>query len=298
MADRKTGMKIAVLGTGTIGAPVARNLAQAHAVSVWNRTRAAADALAATDGIEVADTPAAAVAGADVVVTVLKDGPAVREVMEAAAPGLAEGAVWAQLSTVGVSAGAPDGVGIEELAGVAERHGLVLYDAPVQGTKQPAELGRLVVLAAGPQEHRERVEPVFDVVGSRTVWVAEAPGAASRLKLALNSFVFALTHGAAESLALAEGLGVDPALVADVVAGGPLDSPFFQAKAAAMLSGDYAASFSVDNAAKDARLVVDAAGAAGVAVDVTAAGLRRFRRAADAGHGDKDMAASYLAAKA
>ncbi|MFI8931023.1 NAD(P)-dependent oxidoreductase [Streptomyces sp. NPDC053474] len=280
--------KVAVLGTGTIGAPVARNLRGAFAVSVWNRTPAKAAELAALDGVEAHADPAAAVAGADVVVTVLKDGPAVREVMEAAAPGLAPGTVWVQLSTVGVAAAT-------DLAGFAERHGLVLYDAPVQGTKQPAENGQLVVLAAGPRAGRERAEPVFDAIGSRTVWVSEEHGAASRLKLALNGFVFALTHGAAESLALAEGLGVDPALVVDVIAGGPLDSPFFRAKAAAMLAGDHAPSFSVANAAKDARLVVEAARSAGVPVDVTAAGLRRFERAAEAGHGDKDMAASHLA---
>ncbi|MGA4843345.1 NAD(P)-dependent oxidoreductase [Streptomyces sp. G45] len=291
MTQNKAGTKVAVLGIGTIGAPVARNLAGRFAVTVWNRTRAAADALAAVDGIEVAETPADAVAGADVIVTVLKDGPAVTEVMEAAAPGLAEGAVWAQLSTVGVPAA-------DDLAHLADRHGLVLYDAPVLGTKQPAELGRLVVLAAGPRAQRGRVEPVFDAIGSRTLWVAEESGAASRLKLALNGFVFALNHGAAESLALAEGLGVDPALVVEAIAGGPLDSPYVQAKAAAMLAGDYATSFSVDNAVKDTRLVVDAAAAAGVAVDLAEAGLRRFQRAADAGHGDQDMAASYLAKKA
>ncbi|MEI5102406.1 NAD(P)-dependent oxidoreductase [Streptomyces sp. PmtG] len=280
--------KVAVLGTGIIGAPVARHLREEFAVSVWNRTRAKADAVAALDGVDAHATPADAVAGADVVVTALKDGPAVREAMEAAAPGLARGTVWVQLSTVGVAA-------VADLADFAGRHGLVLYDAPVLGTKQPAENGQLIVLASGPRAGREPAERVFDAIGSRTVWVSEEPGAASRLKLALNSLVLTLTHGAAESLALAEGLGVDPALVVDVVAGGVLDSPFFQAKAGAMLTNAYDPSFTVANAVKDARLVVDAARSAGVPVDVAEAGLRRFERAAAAGHGDKDMAASYLA---
>ncbi|GHC50234.1 NAD(P)-dependent oxidoreductase [Streptomyces flavofungini] len=285
--------KVAVLGTGIIGAPVARHLQAHFAVRVWNRTHARAEPLAAYEGIEVCGTPAEAVAGADVVVTVLKDGPAVREALTAAAPALAEGAVWVQLSTVGADA-------IDELARLAEEYGLVLYDAPVQGTKQPAENGALVILASGPRAAGEPLEParlVFDAIGGRTVWVSDEPGVASRLKLALNSLVFALTHGAAESLALAEALGVDPALVVDAVAGGPLDSGFFQAKAAAMLKGDYATSFSVGNSVKDAELVVAAAESAGVAAEVSAAGLDRFRRAADAGHGDKDMAASYLVAR-
>lgn len=280
--------KVAVLGTGTIGAPIARNIRGRFAVNAWNRTRSRADALAA-DGVEVFDDPAAAVEGADVVVTVLKDGPAVLEAMEAAAPGLAEGAVWVQISTVGAEA-------VGGLAEFAEGHGLVFYDAPVLGTKQPAEKGLLTVLAAGPEgAGRAAADAVFGAIGARTVWVGEAPGAASRLKLALNSYVFALTHGTAEALSLARALGVDPALVVDAVKGGPLDSGYFQGKAAAILAEEYEPSFTVDNAAKDARLVVEAARAADVSLDLAEAGLRRFERAAERGHGGKDMAATYLA---
>src|SRR5690606_19520150 len=116
-----------------------------------------------------------------------------------------------------------------------------------------------------------------------------------RLKLALNNWAFALTHGLAESLALAKGLGVDPTLVVDVVTGGPMDSGYFQAKSAAILADNYTTSFSIVNAAKDARLIVDAAAQAGVQLDAAQAGLWRFERALVNGHGDKDMAASYLA---
>ncbi|GAA5065737.1 3-hydroxyisobutyrate dehydrogenase [Thermocatellispora tengchongensis] len=279
---------VAVLGTGIIGAPVAKNLRKTFAVNAWNRTRAKADRLAESGGIKVFDTPAEAVAGAEIIVTVLTDGDTVLETMTAAAPGLTKGAIWIQLSTVGATA-------TEQLAGFADRHGLVFYDAPVQGTKQPAENARLVILAAGPESARRQAEAVFDAIGSRTVWVSTEPPAASRLKLALNSLVFALTHGTAESLSLARALGVDPRLVVDVVTGGPLDSPFFQSKAAAVLGGDYEPSFSVANAVKDARLVAQAAEQAGVKADVATAGLERFRRAAREGHGEKDMAASYLA---
>lgn len=250
--------------------------------------RAKAEALAGAGGIETAGTPAEAVAGADVIITVLSDGPTTLEVVHSAASGLAEKTIWIQLGTVGVTA-------IEELAGFAERHGLVFYDAPVQGSEQPAESGDLVVLASGPESARAHVQPVFDAIGSRTVWVSPRPGDSSRLKLALNSLVFALTHGTAESLALAEALGVDPRLVIDVVTGGPLDSGYFQSKAAAMLSGDYAPAFALANAAKDTRLILEAARTAGVHADLAAGGLRRFERALAKGHGDKDMAASHLA---
>ncbi|MFU2048818.1 NAD(P)-dependent oxidoreductase [Bordetella hinzii] len=283
-----TSPTIAVLGTGLIGAPVARNLRKrGFAVRAWNRTAAKAQALTA-DGVEAVGSPADAVQGATIIVTVLKDGPSVQAAMQAAAPALRQGAIWLQLSTVGIE-------GTNALALLAEQLGLVFYDAPVQGTRQPAETAQLVILASGPLAQRGAVQPVFDAIGKRTLWVSEQTGVSSRLKLALNNWAFALTHGLAESLVLAKGLGVDPALVVDVVTGGPMDSGYFQAKAAAILADNYATSFSIANAAKDARLVVDAAGLAGVQLDAAQAGLWRFERALAAGHGDKDMAASYLA---
>ncbi|ALI03730.1 sulfolactaldehyde 3-reductase [Pseudomonas sp. FW306-02-F02-AA] len=279
---------IAILGTGLIGAPVARNMRKrGFTVHAWNRTAAKAQALV-DDGILAFDSPADAVRGADIIVTVLKDGRCVQEAIQAAAPALNKAAVWLQLSTVGIEA-------IETLSSLAEQYGLVFYDAPVQGTRQPAELAQLIILASGPVEQREVVQPVFDAIGKRTLWVSEHASASSRLKLALNNWAFALTHGLAESLALAKGLGVDPALVVDVVTGGPMDSSYFQAKAATILAEEYTASFSIVNAVKDASLVVEAAAQVGVRMDGAQAGLCRFERALEAGHGAKDMAASYLA---
>ncbi|CAI0873387.1 NAD(P)-dependent oxidoreductase [Serratia entomophila] len=286
--NTETPLTLAVLGTGLIGAPVARNLCRRGSnVRVWNRTAAKAQALT-SDGVIACDSPAEAVQGADIIVTVLKDAPAVQAAMQIAAPALRQGAIWLQLSTVGIE-------GAGALAALAGQLGLVFYDAPVQGTRQPAEMAQLIILASGPVAQRDVVQPVFDAIGKRTLWVSEQAGASSRLKLALNHWAFALTHGLAESLALARGLGVDPTLVVDVVSGGPMDSGYFQAKAAAILADNYAASFSIANAAKDARLVADAAAQSGVRMDVALAGLARFERALAAGHGDKDMAASYLA---
>ncbi|MBM6447033.1 NAD(P)-dependent oxidoreductase [Pseudomonas sp. MIL9] len=260
---------VAVLGTGIIGAAVARNLQKnAFTVNAWNRTYEKATALSVS-GVEVFEKAEDAVRGASIVLTVLKDGPAVLEAMKAALPGLAKGTVWLQLSTVGVKAN-------EELTAFAEQHGLEFYDAPVQGTRGPAEQGQLIIIASGSLSQREAIQPIFDAIGKRTLWVSEQSGVSSKLKLALNSWAFALTHGIAESLSIAEALGVDPALVVDVVKGGPMDSMYFQLKAASILSGDYTVSFSVANAVKDAELVVEAAKEAGVKVDAVAAGLNRF----------------------
>jgi 3-hydroxyisobutyrate dehydrogenase len=281
---------VAVLGTGIMGAAMARNLARAgHDVRVWNRTRAKAEPLA-DDGARVAATPAEAVDGAGVVLTMLHDGPSVDEVMREAAPALRRGAVWAQCATVGLEA-------LPELAAFARDHGLVFVDAPVLGTRQPAENGQLLVLAAGPEDARAPLAPVFDAVGSRTAWVGDdgATGGATRLKLVANSWVLAATHGTAEAMALAKGLGVDPRDFLDVIAGGPLDMGYLRVKAAAILGGDLTPSFATATAEKDARLIVAAGEQARVRMDVAAAGAERFRRATAQGHGDEDMASSYFA---
>ncbi|MGE0028088.1 MAG: NAD(P)-binding domain-containing protein [Thermoleophilia bacterium] len=100
----------------------------------------------------------------------------------------------------------------------------------ILGTRQPAEEGALVVLASGPEAARERVRPVLDAVGQRTMWVREA-GAGTRLKLVTIAWILAVVEGAAESVALAEGLGLDPALLLEAVEGGPLDLPLVRAVA-------------------------------------------------------------------
>ncbi|MFF4907336.1 NAD(P)-dependent oxidoreductase [Streptomyces sp. NPDC001260] len=288
MTDQLT---VSVLGTGIMGAAMARNLARAgHTVRAWNRTRAKAEPLAA-DGAHIADTPAEAVEGADVVLTMLYDGPAALDVMREAAPALRSGAAWVQSTTAGIEA-------IGELAAFGTEHGLVFYDAPVLGTRQPAEAGQLTVLAAGPTAGRAVVEPVFDAVGARTVWTGEdgAAGSATRLKLVANSWVLAATAAAGEVLALSQALDVDPARFFDLIAGGPLDMGYLKAKAGMVLENRLSpAQFAVTTAAKDARLIVAAGRDNGVRLDVAAASAERFERAAAQGHGDEDMAAAYFA---
>jgi 3-hydroxyisobutyrate dehydrogenase len=281
---------VAVLGTGIMGAPMARNLARAGLeVRVWNRTRSRAEPLA-EDGAAVADSPAQAVDGADVVITMLSDGEAVRAAMAQAASALRPGQVWAQMSTVGVNA-------LRPLADLAAEHGVTFVDAPVQGTKQPAEQGKLIILAAGPQEARATLEPVFGAVGQKTLWLAEdgAAGAGTRLKMATVSYAISLTAVLGEVLALVKALDLDPALFGEVVTGGPLDSLYLQAKMKSILAGDFAPSFTVANAEKDTRLISEAAAAAGVRVDMNEAAGERFRRAKANGHADDDMAGAYFA---
>ncbi len=181
-------MRIAVLGTGIMGAPMARNLASAgHEVRAWNRTSSKAEGL----GAQVASSPVEAVEGAEVIITMLADGPTVASVMDDVR--LSDDVVWWQASTVGVD-------WVTKFA----PH----VDGPVMGTRQPAEEGKLTVLASGPG--RERLGDVFDAVAAKVIDLGEEIGAGQRMKLVGNSWVLALVEGLAETIALAERLGVDP----------------------------------------------------------------------------------------
>ncbi|MEV0490053.1 NAD(P)-dependent oxidoreductase [Streptomyces atratus] len=281
---------VAVLGTGIMGSGMARSLLRAGLdVRAWNRTQAKAAPLAA-DGATVTETAEEAVRGADVIVTMLNDGLSVAAALTAAASGVHRGQVLLQSSTVGIDA-------TTELAQRAADLGLVYLDAPVSGTKQPAEQGALTVFVSGPSVVRPSVDPVLDAIGQRTVWVGESPGAASRLKLVVNTWVINMVGGVAECLNLAEGLGIDPQSFLDVMKGGPLDSAYLQGKSAAVLSGDLTPSFALSTALKDTRLILAAAEQAGVTLDLVAASAARFERAEAAGHGGEDMIATYYAGR-
>jgi 3-hydroxyisobutyrate dehydrogenase len=282
---------VALLGTGIMGAGMARNLLGAGiSLRVWNRTRERCDFLEA-EGAVVCDSPAEVVRGADVIVTMLSDGPTVLEVMTAAAPGLTPGQILAQTSTVGIG-------WLAQLAEFARAHGTVFLDSPVLGTRPAAEGGQLVVFSAGPEDAsesiRERVRPVFDAIGRKTVWLDHV-GAATRLKLVANSWILSLTAAVGESVALAEGLGVDPEAFLGALSGGPTDSPYLHVKARAIAEDDFTPNFSVALAGKDARLIVEAGESAGLHMDLAAAAAERLQRAADYGHGEDDMAAAYFA---
>ncbi len=281
-------MRVAVLGTGIMGAPMARNLAAAgHEVSAWNRSREKAEPLA-EHGIAVAGSVAEAVAGAEVVVTMLADAPAVEAVAEEAL-GALDGAVLAQMSTIGLAA-------TERLAQRAQAAGVAFVDAPVSGTRQPAEEGKLVVLASGPEEVRERVDPVFDAVGSRTVWLGAA-GMGQRLKLVLNAWLLGMTEALAEAIALAEALGLDARTFLETIDGAPVGAPYAQLKGPMMIEGEFPPAFPLALAVKDAGLALEAAEGAGLRLAGLAAVRDQMQRAADAGHGDQDMAATIHASR-
>lgn len=278
---------VAVLGTGTIGEPIARNLAHAgFDVRVWNRTRARAEPLA-EDGAIVCDSPVAAAHGAEIVLTVLADAEATAETVEEVA--FADGAVWVQMATVGLD-------GAERLAELAQEKGVAFVDAPVLGTRQPAEQGKLVVLASGPEDAVDRCKPVFGAIGQDTRMLGPVPNG-SKLKMVTNLWLLAVTAGAAESIALAEGLGLDPRDFLATMEGSQIDTPYLHLKGEAMLDRKLDPSFKLELAEKDASLVLEAALRAGISPRVARAVREALHRGVELGHGDEDMAAVYFAAK-
>jgi 3-hydroxyisobutyrate dehydrogenase len=197
--------------------------------------------------------------------------------------------VWLQSTTVGVD-------DTPALAALAGELGVTFVEAPVSGTRQPAEAGTLVVLAAGPAAARDVVAPVLAAIGARTVWTGEdaAAGSATRLKLVVNSWVITVANAAGEVLALAEALGVDPDRFFEVLDGGPLDTPFLRVKADLIREDRLSpAAFAVGTSGKDARLIVAAARERGVRLDGAEAFSARLDRAAAQGRTDEDMAATY-----
>ncbi|MEH3156808.1 MAG: NAD(P)-dependent oxidoreductase [Gordonia paraffinivorans] len=275
--------RIGLLGTGIMGAGMARSIIRAgHDLTVWNRSQDKAAPLA-DDGATVVTDPADAVRGADVVVTMLYDADSVADVVGTVADSFADGAVWLQTSTVGLD-------GVDRLGRLADEHGIAMLDAPVLGTKEPAEKGALTVLVGGDESLREKAEPVLDAIGAGTVWVGPELGDGHRLKLVANSWVLSLVTATGQAIGLAQRLGVDPQLFLDAISGGPLDAGYAQLKGKAMLAREFPASFGADGALKDAGLIAAAMESVGMDASVMQAMRDRFVAAVDAGHGREDMA--------
>lgn len=280
---------VAVLGAGgTMGFAMARNLARGGIeVRAWNRSPDKAEPLA-EDGATIARTPAEAADGADVVLTMLSDTDAVLDATggdDGALSAASEATLWLQMSTLGVA-------GTERCMKLAAEREVDFVDAPVLGTKQPAEEGQLIVMASGQDELRGRVAPILEIVGKKTMWLGEA-GKGSALKVVTNSWLVTVVEGAAETIALAEAAGVDPQDFLDAIEGGPLDMPYLELKAKAMIGRNFEPSFRLALASKDAGLVSEAADRAGIELPVLAAIRERMQQGVQA-HGDKDLSATFL----
>lgn len=279
--------RTAVLGTGTMGAGMARSLLrEGHDVRVWNRTRAKAEAVA---GAAVAGSPAEAVDGAEVVVVMVFDVDAVLAVLGEARDRIGADAVVVQCSTVG-----PEGAA--RIDAYARENGLRVLDSPVLGTRKPAEEGSLAMLVSGDPALCEVARPVLEAVGAKIVWAGDRPGAASGLKLSCNAFIASVTAAVAQSLELTSALGLDPRLFLQAIEGGAVDTQYAHIKGPAMLAGRTGeVSFALDGLRKEIDLAVVAAEATGVPTRLLDALRDLYATAAELGHGGDDIGAVFSA---
>jgi 3-hydroxyisobutyrate dehydrogenase len=289
-ADERAGnLRVAVLGTGIMGSAMARNLIAAGlSTTVWDRSPSAT-ASPAEAGARVAGSPGEAAQDASVVITMLPTAEVVTEVIfgQRVAEKFAADVVWAQMGTIGVTE-------TTEIAGRLRqvRPDVMFVDAPVSGSKGPAEAGQLLILASGPPAAEPVLRPVFSALGRKTVWLGEA-GQGSRLKLVVNAYMSILIEGVAEALELAGRLGIDASRLGEAIEGGPLDAPIADAKLARMEKGDYAPEFPLEWALKDVDLAIQVAG--GARLPLLAELSRQWRDAVNDGHGREDISAARLA---
>jgi 3-hydroxyisobutyrate dehydrogenase len=278
-----TNEPVAVLGIGAMGHGMAASALRAGIpVIVWNRRMEATEDLAAR-GAQVATSAADAARRAAIVVTMVTDADAVISIArdQGMLEALAPGAIWAQMSTIGVA-------GIDRVAALAsaERPDVVLLDAPVSGSKDPAERGQLTIFASGPGEARTRVAPLFGALGQRTIWVGET-GAGTRLKLVNNTWLAFANEAVAGSVALADRLGLTTRTVLDALGGAPLVSPWQAAKLQRIAEGEFSPQFALSLALKDVHLALQAAGDA--RLPVLACLADEWQQAVDQGLGEQDL---------
>ena len=247
---------VAFLGMGTMGHAMAATALRAGLPTVvWNRDPRRADDLGEL-GATVATTPADAARRADIVVTMVTDADVVLAISrdQGLLAALAPGSVWVQMSTIGV-----DGIERVKSLVATERSDVTLVDAPVSGSKGPAESGELTIFASGPDDAHARLAPLFDALGQRTIWVGPA-GAGSRMKLVANAWLALAAEAVNTSLALAARLGIEAEGVINGLSGSPLVSPWQAAKLPRIAAGDYSEQFALSLALKDVHLALDAAG--------------------------------------
>jgi 3-hydroxyisobutyrate dehydrogenase len=282
MAD--DGFRVGLLGVGLMGSAMAhRLLDRGVAIVAWDRDAEHVRALGDRGG-QVARAPSEVLSDAKVLITMLPTADVVVDVVKPLLDDWPDGTVWLQMSSVGATEA-------DQLTQLAKEHGITLVDAPVSGSTHPAEQGQLTILASGPDSARGTLQPIFDALASRVLWVGEA-GMGSRLKLAANHWMITMVGALAESMHLCDAMGLDQQQFIALLDGGPLGSGYALQKLDEMRRHEYPAGFPVRLALKDMELVREVERSSHAGMPVLDAVLERFA-AADKDHADQDLAAVY-----
>ncbi len=282
-----TPLRIAFIGLGNMGRPMARHLlAAGFPVTAWNRTRAHADALTA-EGARGAPTPGDAAGAADIAITMLADDRALEDVVDDGGllESLPRDAVHVSMSTISVEIA-------DRLTAAHAARGSVFVSAPVFGRPEAAADRKLFVVAAGPQEALDRCQPVFDAVGQRTFRVGERPSAANVVKLSGNFLIASVIEGLGEAFALARKSGIDPAVYLDLLTSTLFTAPVYKTYGSLIAARRYRpAGFKMVLGLKDVSLVLDAARAAAVPMPFASVVRDRILTAIAQGGSDDDWSA-------
>ncbi len=287
-------MRVAFLGLGIMGRPMAANLARAgHELTVWNRTAAKAESFAEEHGAAAAPTPADAARGAEALVTMVVDVPEVESVLfgeRGAAEALERGALAIDMSTIAPRASRAIG---ERLA----QQGVEFLDAPVTGSRPRAEDGTLTIMIGGTEQTFERGRPLFEAMGERVVRIGES-GHGSMAKVVANTVTAINAAALAEALTMARAAELDLDAWLEVARPGSSGSTMMELKARPMIEGDFEPLFKLEQMLKDVRHCLDEARSLGIELRLAEIAEKLYAEAADAGHGGEDFAAVVTVAEA
>lgn len=277
--------EIAFVGLGAMGAPMAWNVSEEFSLRVHNRSEEKTEPFR-DEGIPAADSPRDAAEGADAVIVMVPDSEALHAVLDGddgVAAGLAEDEIVVNMSTVSPEATA----GADEIVTDA---GGRFVDSPVSGTVGPAEQGTLTVLAGGPDDLVDEVEPLLSTMGEPVVRCGDV-GQGTHMKLAINLLLGDLMESFAEMLTFGTEQDLDFETMVEVVESSGLSAPLFSAKAEKIRGGDFSSDFPLDYQFKDLSLALDVAGDSATPLPATAASREAANAARSLGHGEEDMSA-------
>mmetsp|Transcript_6601 Transcript_6601/g.19038 ORF Transcript_6601/g.19038 Transcript_6601/m.19038 type:complete len:393 (+) Transcript_6601:177-1355(+) len=278
---------VGFLGMGTLGVPMATNLVKAgYTVTVWNRNTAKCDPLREL-GAEVASSAKAVAQASDITIACVADPAAALEVAagpDGASAGMSEGKGYVDVSTIDVGTA-------QKIAAAIRGAGGRYIEAPVSGSKGPAEQGTLIFLTAGDRELFDEAGPLLEVMGKKSFFLGTDVGLGAKMKLVINMVMGSMMASFAEGLALAESGGLQQSDLIEAMGLGAIAAPMFALKGPTMVKGSFAPAFPLKHQQKDLRLVLELAEQLGQDLPVAAASNNSYLKAMDQGLGDQDFSA-------